>query len=212
MPFGRRVTALACECGYVRVSVVDLACLGTTHMWSELHDNPVTSVRLFSLSTQLAPPPFVSAALPDPDGGSRRAGADDGEDGGRSAGLRRHASGRESLQLLVTNALGPSVVYSDLPLTEGDPPPRRHVLADSDISDVVTCSCVCDINMDGRNELVLGTYGQVSGAAWCSWALAGMRHGVAWCVALVGDGAGGRNVAEGFVSDSFGRDFDSYGG
>ena len=126
--------------------MVDLARLGTTHTWSELHDNPVTSVRLFSLSTRLAPPQFVSAALRGPAGGSRP------------------AAGAESLQLLVTNALGPSVVYSDLPLKKGDPPPRRHVLADSDISDVVTCSCVCDINMDGRNELVLGTYGQVSGA------------------------------------------------
>ncbi|KAF0290993.1 KICSTOR complex protein kaptin [Amphibalanus amphitrite] len=137
---GTRITALACECGYVRVSVVDLASLSVTFAWSATHDSPITSVRLFSLGTRLQTPGFVSAVLREP--------AD-------AAG-----GGPESLHLLVTNALWPSVVYSGLPLAEGEPPPRRHTLAESDVSDVVTCSCVCDINMDGRNEIVLGTYGQ----------------------------------------------------
>ena len=128
----------------MRVSVVDLASLRVTFVWSATHDNPVTSVRLFSLGARLRPPEFVSAAL------SPRPAAEpaDSEDAA-------------SLQLLVTNALSPSVVYGALPLSEGEPPPRRHVLANSDVSDVVTCSCVCDINMDARNEVVLGTYGQV---------------------------------------------------
>ena len=164
----------------MRVSVVSLASLRVTHVWSALHDNPVTSVRLFSLSTRLAAPGFVSAALRDPSdlsvsaggGGGGGGGGDggcgdgggggDGDDeGGGSDNTSAVTSGREPLHLLVTNALAPSVVYSGLPLADGDPPPRRHTLADSDVSDVVTCSCVCDINMDSRNELVLGTYGQV---------------------------------------------------
>ncbi|XP_037072009.1 KICSTOR complex protein kaptin-like isoform X3 [Pollicipes pollicipes] len=174
---GLRVTALACECGYIRVSVVDLSLLRVTHVWSTTHDNPVTSVRLFTLGTRLEAPEFVRAALRDP------------------SDLATPAD-HQPLHLLVTNALMPSAVYSELPLAPGRPPPRRHLLADSDASDVVTCSCVCDINMDSRNELVLGTYGQeilvysLQGNTWAQiW-----RHsfsqpllGVTY-VDLIGDG------------------------
>ena len=35
-------------------------------------------------------------------------------------------------------------------------------LPDSDKYDCVVCSCVADVDWDGTNEIVLGTYGQVS--------------------------------------------------
>ena len=35
------------------------------------------------------------------------------------------------------------------------------VLNQSDQFDSVTCSCVADIDFDGNNEIILGTYGQV---------------------------------------------------
>jgi len=37
-----------------------------------------------------------------------------------------------------------------------------NILNQSDQFDSVTCSCVADIDFDGRNEIVLGTYGQVT--------------------------------------------------
>jgi len=34
-------------------------------------------------------------------------------------------------------------------------------LPDSDDFDCVTCTCIADVDWDGRNEVILGTYGQV---------------------------------------------------
>ena len=36
-------------------------------------------------------------------------------------------------------------------------------LPDSDEFDCVTCTCIADVDWDGNNEIVLGTYGQVGG-------------------------------------------------
>ena len=35
-------------------------------------------------------------------------------------------------------------------------------LPDSDDFDCVTCTCIADVDWDGRNEIILGTYGQVN--------------------------------------------------
>ena len=34
-------------------------------------------------------------------------------------------------------------------------------LPESDEFDCVTCTCIADVNWDGNNEILLGTYGQV---------------------------------------------------
>lgn len=34
------------------------------------------------------------------------------------------------------------------------------ILNGSESSDCILCSCIADINMDGQNEILLGTYGQ----------------------------------------------------
>lgn len=34
-------------------------------------------------------------------------------------------------------------------------------LPDSDDFDCVTCTCIADVDWDGSNEIILGTYGQV---------------------------------------------------
>ena len=36
-----------------------------------------------------------------------------------------------------------------------------NILNHSDQYDSVTCSCVADVDFDGQNEIILGTYGQV---------------------------------------------------
>lgn len=38
----------------------------------------------------------------------------------------------------------------------------QHVLPNSDKFDCITCGLISDIDMDGRNEILLGSYGQVS--------------------------------------------------
>lgn len=37
---------------------------------------------------------------------------------------------------------------------------RDEILNGSESSDCILCCCVADINMDGLNEILLGTYGQ----------------------------------------------------
>lgn len=37
---------------------------------------------------------------------------------------------------------------------------RDVILNGSELSDCILCCCVADINMDGNNEILLGTYGQ----------------------------------------------------
>lgn len=37
---------------------------------------------------------------------------------------------------------------------------RDVKLAGSEFSDCVLCSCIADVNMDGKNEILLGTYNQ----------------------------------------------------
>jgi hypothetical protein len=34
------------------------------------------------------------------------------------------------------------------------------VLAGTDSEDCITCSCICDIDLDGKNEILLGTFGK----------------------------------------------------
>lgn len=35
------------------------------------------------------------------------------------------------------------------------------VLTGTDAEDCITCSCVCDIDLDGKNEILLGTFGKM---------------------------------------------------
>jgi hypothetical protein len=35
------------------------------------------------------------------------------------------------------------------------------VLSGTDSEDCITCSCVCDIDLDGKNEILLGTFGKI---------------------------------------------------
>lgn len=49
---------------------------------------------------------------------------------------------------------------------------KDMILNGSDLSDCILCTCIADINMDGQNEILLGTYGQevlifaLSGDTW----------------------------------------------
>ena len=38
-------------------------------------------------------------------------------------------------------------------------------LPDSDDFDCVTCTCIADVDWDGSNEIILGTYGQVNSSS-----------------------------------------------
>ncbi|KAJ9582834.1 hypothetical protein L9F63_022793 [Diploptera punctata] len=128
----RRVSAYGCECGFVKVAVVDVAQCKVLASWLARFEGPVSTVRLFTEETNLNTPPFIEDAQPE-----------------RKQDL--------VVNLLVSNTLQPSVVYMDV-VRQG----LKNVftLPESEHYDAVLCSTIADIDMDGRNEILLGTYGQ----------------------------------------------------
>lgn len=66
-------------------------------------------------------------------------------------------SQKVTFNLLVTSAIEMAVVYRDV---EQYGLSRQRCLAESDQCDAVVCALVVDLDFDGENELLLGTYGQ----------------------------------------------------
>ena len=70
----------------------------------------------------------------------------------------RREMGGEELNLLVACSLEPAVVYRRVCVRGLQ---DSHCLPDSDSRDAVLSALVADIDFDGQNEVILGTYGQV---------------------------------------------------
>jgi hypothetical protein len=64
----------------------------------------------------------------------------------------------EQCHLLVTSALEPAVIYRNISTNYLTDP---VVLSGTDSQDCLTSSCICDIDLDGKNEILLGTFGKV---------------------------------------------------
>lgn len=120
----RRLSALGCQSGYVRVAHVDQQSREVLQVWTVLQDGPVSRVILFSLSG--------------PDGPGDR-------------------PQREEHSLLVASMLEPAVVYRDL---LGRGLRDQLLLPGSDQFDSVLCGLVTDVDLDGRPEVLVATYGQ----------------------------------------------------
>jgi len=141
---GRRVSAVGCECGFLQVSVVDLETsseagvrYSLTHSWTREFDGPLTSTNLFKLQpSQTKIPDFFADNL------HQKLVMTD-ED--------------EPLNLVVTYALGHSLVFHDI-INEGLS--REACLPDSAKYDTVTCCCLADLALTGTDQILLGTYGQ----------------------------------------------------
>ncbi|CAF1916435.1 unnamed protein product [Rotaria magnacalcarata] len=63
----------------------------------------------------------------------------------------------EKPHLIVTSALEPAVIYRNVSMNGLTDP---VVLYGTDSQDCITSSCVCDIDLDGKNEILLGTFGK----------------------------------------------------
>ncbi|XP_055944850.1 KICSTOR complex protein kaptin-like isoform X3 [Argiope bruennichi] len=129
--FEYRITALGCKHGFVIVSSVKLPETTLQASWKIQHDGPVTTVRLFQDSTlESIQNCFFSTNKKD-----------------------------DKIHLCVGNALEVSVVYRDI-LNHGLELKNQELLPESSMYDCVMCSLIADIDMDGKNEVLLGTYGQ----------------------------------------------------
>uniref|UniRef100_A0A8D2CWY3 Kaptin, actin binding protein n=1 Tax=Sciurus vulgaris TaxID=55149 RepID=A0A8D2CWY3_SCIVU len=120
----RRLSALGCQSGYVRVAHVDQRSREVLHTWTVLQDGPISRVIVFSLT---AP--------------------EETKDRPR----------QEEYSVLVASMLEPAVVYRDL-LSRGLE--DQLLLPGSDQFDSVLCGLVTDVDLDGRPEVLVATYGQ----------------------------------------------------
>ncbi|XP_076987435.1 KICSTOR complex protein kaptin isoform X1 [Tamandua tetradactyla] len=120
----RRLSALGCQSGYVRVAHVDQRSREVLQTWTVLQDGPISRVTVFSLSA-----PEETEERPE----------------------------QAEYSVLVTSMLEPAVVYRDL-LHWGLE--DQLLLPGSDQFDSVLCGLVTDMDLDGRPEVLVATYGQ----------------------------------------------------
>ncbi|KAG8179394.1 hypothetical protein JTE90_011403 [Oedothorax gibbosus] len=127
-----RITAIGCKNGTVKVSLVKFnPDIHIESSWTIQHDGPITSVKLFE---------------------------DTGLEGLHNCPIKNETD-RRKIHLLVTNSIEVSVVYRDV-LKNGLDLKHQKCLPRSNKYDVVSCGLVADIDMDGYNEILIGTFGQ----------------------------------------------------
>lgn len=80
------MSAYGCECGYVKLAIVDLTKKEVVSCWSARFGGPVSTVRLFTEESSLEPPSFLNVP-------------------------QQEKEEEMAVHLLVSNTLQPSVVY-----------------------------------------------------------------------------------------------------
>ncbi|XP_033338511.1 KICSTOR complex protein kaptin [Megalopta genalis] len=129
-----RLTVIGCECGLVKVAIVNVLELKVRRSWKLRYDTPISSVYVFPQKNNITKPNFID-----------------------SNGEKQSTSDKETkLNVLIVNTCN-AVVFMDI-LNNGMD--EDITLNGSETSDCILCSCIADINMDGQNEILLGTYGQ----------------------------------------------------
>ncbi|XP_017880140.1 KICSTOR complex protein kaptin-like [Ceratina calcarata] len=129
-----RLTVIGCECGLVIVAITNVLELKICERWKLRYDRPISSVSVFPLKNNIDKPSFVKSKdsdCPTKDQDTK-------------------------LNVVVVNTYN-AVVFMDV-LNNGMD--NDITLTGSETSDCILCSCIADINMDGQNEILLGTYGQ----------------------------------------------------
>lgn len=134
----RRLSVTGHQDGVLKVSIVDVQKCDVLQSFSVDFDNPITYVKAFSHFNKVPRPSFLP---PDPDG-------DDESDDDDVL---------PEINILVLSALIPATVYRDI-LHNGLKEPT--FLPDSNKFDAVLTGCIIDVDFDGENEILIGTYGQ----------------------------------------------------
>lgn len=129
-----RITAVGCECGLVKIAIVNVVDLQVSRSWLLRYDKPVPSVLVFPHRNAINKPIFV-------DVNSEKCVLKDDI---------------PKLNVVISSTNN-AVVFKDI-LKHGMK--QDVILSGSESSDCILCCCIADINMDGQNEILLGTYGQ----------------------------------------------------
>ncbi|XP_014614178.1 PREDICTED: kaptin-like isoform X1 [Polistes canadensis] len=142
-----RLSAIGCECGLVKVTLVDVLEIQMVRNWSLRYDKPISSIHIFPHKINIPPPPSLNYECK-----SKELFSDEDP----------------ILNILIGNTSN-AIVFMDILHCGME---KDMILNSSDLSDCILCTCVADINMDGQNEILLGTYGQevlifaLSGDTW----------------------------------------------
>ncbi|XP_028397705.1 KICSTOR complex protein kaptin-like [Dendronephthya gigantea] len=134
----RRLSCFACQNGFLKMVVVKKNVV--IKEWSSMHDGPVSSVKIFTFEAQqckISNELREVLELPEENEVAETANSE--------------------IHVLVTCVIEPSVIYEDV-LNNGLS--KLSILPDSDKYDCVVCSHISDVDWDGNNEILLGTFGQ----------------------------------------------------
>ncbi|KAL8585123.1 hypothetical protein ACOMHN_013139 [Nucella lapillus] len=138
-----RMTAFAYHNGRLAVHQVNVKTLDVVNVWETSVDGPISSLRFFTHRKKAPVPPSFQSYVDETGQG----------------GLREETENPDFTQihLLVTSHLQTSAVYWNV-LNSGVS--EMLTLPDSDKFDVVNCGLALDVDFDGENEVIVGTYGQ----------------------------------------------------
>ncbi|XP_077993085.1 KICSTOR complex protein kaptin-like [Glandiceps talaboti] len=132
----KRLTAVGCENGFLRISIQDQKDLKVVKFCSGQHDGVISCVKVFGCHSNEQTPPYL------PTSEENRNAEHDLE---------------EDYNVLITSAVEPTVVYRNI-FENGLR--QQYILKDSEKYDGVLCACLGDVDWDGNLEILLGTYGQ----------------------------------------------------
>ncbi|XP_064437352.1 KICSTOR complex protein kaptin isoform X1 [Mirounga angustirostris] len=151
----RRLSALGCQSGYVRVAHVDQRSQEILQTWTILQDGPISRVIVFSLSAPEASGlrPVAERGCEEEPGACRLRPCPPRVPSAETVDRPQ----QEEYGVLVASMLEPAVVYRDL-LSRGLE--DQLLLPGSDQFDSVLCGLVTDVDLDGWPEVLVATYGQ----------------------------------------------------
>lgn len=159
--YRQRVSAAGTQNGSVKVSVVDATKRQILRSWDSCHDSPITSVKLFARRNDRSDvcrkswaPLYYADEENDQFPDQIKRLVTDNEAMQNS----KEGEEEEAIHLLVTSALEPTVVYSNVKTNGLE---KDVELPESNLFDCVLGSFVGDIDMDGEREISLCTYGQM---------------------------------------------------
>lgn len=133
-----RFTVIGCEGAEILLFYVDAKKKEVISTWNTCHDGAISSVCLFATESVVPIPDILLSS----EGPLQKEG---------------YSVQPTEYNVLVTSTLEQAVVYRNIKIKGFQ---DQHALPDSDRYDCTLCSCVADLDMDGYNEIVLGTYGQ----------------------------------------------------
>ncbi|KAL3874054.1 hypothetical protein ACJMK2_037118 [Sinanodonta woodiana] len=133
----RRLTAMGHQCGLLIVSIVDVQKLEILRTYTVDHDSPITYISFFTSHNEVNCPEFLKSFI-------------EKKEDERDPQVPEY-------HLLALSALEPAIVYEHV-LQHGLTHPI--ILPESNKFDAILCGSVTDIDFDGENEILIGTYGQ----------------------------------------------------